>query len=142
MPLIVKVKKLQHDSILPSYVHKDDAGMDIFSHESLTIRPGERKKIATGIAMELPKGYVALVWDKSGLAANFGITNLAGVIDAGYRGEYFVTLYNTSKKIYKIEKAHKIAQILIQKVESPIIKEVKKLSNSLRGDKGHGSTGK
>lgn len=142
MNITLKIKKLYPDAIVPSYAHPGDAGMDIFSYETVTIKPGERKKIATGVAIELPEGYVSLVWDKSGLASNHGLTNLAGVIDAGYRGEYFITLLNIGAEAYTIEKGHKIAQILIQKVEHPEIKVVEKLSESARGVGGHGSTGK
>jgi len=142
MSLILKIKKLHPDAIVPSFAHEGDAGMDLFSTETVTLKKGERKKIGTGIAIELPIGYVSLIWDKSGLATNHGLTNLAGVIDAGYRGEYFITMLNTGDTDYTIEKGHKIAQVLIQKVEHPTIEVVNELGDSSRGTSGHGSSGK
>jgi dUTP pyrophosphatase len=142
MSFTIKVKKLREGVTLPSYAHPGDAGMDLYAAETVTIKKGERKKIGTGIAMELPQGFVALIWDKSGLATNHGLTNLGGVIDAGYRGEYFVTLLNVGEEDYTIEQGHKIAQALIQKVEHPEIIETQELTDSSRGAGGFGSTGK
>jgi dUTP pyrophosphatase len=138
----IKIKRLHPDSKLPSYAHSGDAGMDVFALERITIRKGERHKIGTGIAFELPAGHVALVWDKSGLATNHGLTNLGGVIDASYRGEYYVTLLNSGEKDYTIEKGDKIAQILIQKVEHAELEETEALSDTSRGAGGFGSTGR
>lgn len=98
--------------------------------------------MGTGISVELPEGYAALVWDKSGLATNHGLKNLGGVLDAGYRGEYFITLVNLGQETYTIEKGDKIAQILIQKVERSEITEVDELAGSSRKAGGFGSTGK
>jgi dUTP pyrophosphatase len=142
MSLTIKIKKLSPDAIIPSYAHPGDAGMDLFSLETVTVKKGERAKIGTGIAIELPEGCVSLIWDKSGLATKHGLTNLGGVIDSGYRGEYFVTLLNIGEEDYTIEKGHKIAQLLIQRVEHPTIVEATELSDSSRGAGGFGSTGK
>jgi len=138
----LKVKKLHPDAKLPEFVHHGDAGMDLFSKEKVTIKVGERVKISTGIAVEIPHGYVGLVWDKSGLAATHMLKNLGGVMDAGYRGEYIVTLINLGHEDYVVEKHHKIGQLLIQKVEHPKIVEVEELSDSVRGTGGFGSSGK
>lgn len=140
--LSIKIKKLNQEAVVPSYAHAGDAGMDLYCYETTTLKKGERKKIGTGVAIELPEGYVSLIWDKSGLATNHGLTNLAGVIDAGYRGEYFVTIINLGEEDYTLEKGHKIAQLLIQKVEHAQIEEVAELSDSTRGAGGFGSTGK
>lgn len=139
--LQIKIKKLHPDAIIPNYAHETDAGMDLYSIEEITIPAGERVVIGTGIAIELPKDYVVLVWDKSGLAANHGITTMAGVGDSGYRGEYKIILLNTSYDNYTIKKHQKIAQILIQKIERLKIKETNHLSDSSRGKDGFGSTG-
>src|SRR5438105_976049 len=109
--MIIKIKKLYPDAKIPAYAHPGDAGMDIFAQESVTIKKGERKKIGTGVSLELPQGYVSLVWDKSGLAVNHGLKNLGGVIDANYRGEYFITLVNLGEADYRVEKGHKVAQV-------------------------------
>ena len=86
----LKIKRLHKDAILPTYAHSDDAGMDLYCVESFTIEPGERKSIPTGLAFEVPDGYVGLIWDKSGLSHKYGFKTLGGVLDAGYRGELLV----------------------------------------------------
>ena len=136
----IKIKKLHPDAIIPKFANKSDAGMDFFSVEDLVILPNHRVLVKTGISMELPKGYVALVYDKSGVAKD-GLTKIGGVIDAGYRGEYIIMLHNISSKPYKIEKGQKIAQILIQPIIQPKIEVVEELSGSERGEGGFGSSG-
>lgn len=136
----IKIKKLHPNAIIPKYAHIGDAGMDLFSIEDLILKPKHRVLVKTGLSIELPKGYVALIWDKSGIAKD-GITTLAGVGDAGYRGEYKIVLINLSSKDYKIKKGQKIAQVLIQKIENPEIEEVNELSKTERGAGGFGSTG-
>lgn len=138
----IKIIKLHPDAKIPQYAHYNDAGMDLFSVEKVKINPGERLQIKTGIAMEIPDGYVGLVWDKSGLSQKFGLKTLGGVVDSGYRGEIMVGMYNLSTEPYVFEVGHKVAQMLIQKVEQPSIVEVEELSDSVRGDNAFGSTGK
>jgi dUTP pyrophosphatase len=138
----IKIKRLREDAILPRYAHFGDAGMDVFSCENLIIPAKERRIVSTGIAAEFPSGYVALVWDKSGLASNFGLKTLGGVIDSSYRGEYKIIILNTSSEDYEVKKGEKIAQILIQPVESCEIEEVTELEESSRGEGRFGSTGK
>ena len=140
--LTIKIKKLKPDAVLPNYAHSGDAGMDMYASEDVHIRKGERAKVPTGIAMEIPEGYVGLVWDKSGLSINHGLKTLGGVIDAGYRGEIIIGIANLSSEDYTLEKGHKVAQLLIQKIESPVVEEAIELKDSHRGEKGLGSTGK
>ena len=140
--LTIKIKKLKNDAVLPNYAHSGDAGMDMYASEDVHIRKGERAKVPTGIAMEIPEGYVGLVWDKSGLSINHGLKTLGGVIDAGYRGEIIIGIANLSSEDYTLEKGHKVAQLLIQKIESPVVEEAIELKDSHRGEKGLGSTGK
>ncbi len=140
--MILKIKKLNPEAKLPEFAHAGDAGLDLFSLTEVTLKPGEFTRILTGVALQIPIGHVGLIWDKSGLASNYGLKVLGGVVDAGYRGEVQVGMINLSKKSYTIEKHHKVAQMLIQKVSSPKIKEVKKLSDTARGKGGFGSTGK
>lgn len=142
MPLAVKVKKLREDAMAPSYAHGDDAGMDLFAATAVVLRSHERAQVPTGVAMEIPEGYVGLVWDKSGLSQKYGLKTLGGVVDSGYRGEIMVGLANISNETYTLEKGHKVAQMLIQKIESPKVVEVEELSDSARGEGGFGSTGK
>lgn len=138
----LKIKKLHVDAVMPKFATQDDAGMDLFAIEDVTVEPMERKQIGTGIAMEIPEGHVGLVWDKSGLSHKFGIKTLGGVIDSGYRGEIKVGIINLGTEKYTFEKGHKVAQMIIQKKETPEIEEVTELSDSERGTGAFGSTGK
>ena len=137
----LQIKKLTAKARLPEYAHSGDAGMDLFSVENITIKPGERIVCRTGIAMKIPDGYVGLIWDKSGIASKDGIKTMGGVIDSGYRGEIGVVLQNLSRENYEIKRGDKIAQMLIQKVESPQIEEIEELNDTERGEGGFGSTG-
>ncbi len=137
----LSIKKLSPDAILPQYAHQGDAGLDFFSNENITILTNQRHAVATGIAMAIPFGHVGLLWDRSGLAAKQGITLLGGVIDASYRGEIKVIVYNSGSEPLVITKATKIAQMLIQQFQPCTIQEVQELPDTSRGDKGFGSTG-
>ena len=137
----LKIKKLNENAKPFKYAHEGDAGLDVYSSEDTIIKAGERGVVKTGIAIALERGYVALVWDKSGLAVKRGIKTMAGVIDSGFRGEVGIVLFNTSKEDFKIEKHDKIAQILIQKIEQAEIEEVETLDETQRGEGGFGSTG-
>lgn len=139
--MLIKFQKILEGAIIPHYAHPGDAGMDIFSAEETVIKVGEIKNIKTGVKMEMPEGFVGLVWDKSGLALKNGIKTMAGVIDSCYRGEIEIVLANLSEQDYKIKKGQKIAQMLIQKVERAEIEEVKNLNETSRGEGGFGSTG-
>lgn len=138
---MIRVKKLSPQAITPKYNHPDDAGMDFFALDIVVIQPNERKIIPTGIALAIPKGFVGLIWDKSGIAAKHGLKTMAGVIDAGYRGEIKILIHNLSSQAYTVEAGAKIAQMLIQPVEQKEIKEVKELDDTSRGEGGFGSTG-
>ena len=138
----ISIKKLNPQALLPVYNHEGDAGMDIFAFQETSVPARGRALVNTGLALEIPFGYAGLVWGKSGLATKHGIATIAGVIDAGYRGEFKVALVNTSDEDYVIEAGHKVAQLLIQKVEHPEIVEVSELSDTARGEQGFGSSGK
>lgn len=139
---MIKIKKVDPSAKVPAYAHPGDAGMDLFALMNTTIRPGERTAVRTGVSMEIPEGYVGLIWDKSGIAIKEGLKTLGGVIDSGYRGEVMVGMINLSNKEYTFEAGHKVAQMLIQKVESMPIEEVDGLTDTKRGTGGFGSTGK
>lgn len=137
----INIKKLTPHATLPHYAHPGDAGMDVFSAEDILLAPGARKDVSTGIAMQIPEGAVGLVWDKSGRALKEGLKTMAGVIDAGYRGEVRIVLVNLSTESVSVTVGQKIAQILIQSVISPTLSEVRELDDSSRGHGGFGSTG-
>lgn len=129
---------------VPSYSHPGDAGADLSSSEALTLAPGERATVGTGVSIALPAGFVAFVVPRSGLAAKHGITvvNSPGTVDAGYRGEIKVTLLNTdSSQPFEIAVGDRIAQIIVMPVTQARFIPVEKLPESERGESGFGSTG-
>lgn len=137
----ILVKKLHPDAKVPAFAHPGDAGMDLFSVQDIVIRPGARISVPTGIAVEMPVGYVGLIWDKSGPSHQFGIKTLGGVVDSGYRGEYLVGLVNLGQEDFVIRSGQKVAQLLIQAVEHPEIEEVADLEDTSRGAGRFGSSG-
>jgi dUTP pyrophosphatase len=128
----------------PVYAKPGDAGADLRSTTSVTIRAGDRSLVPTGVSIALPAGYVGLVHPRSGLAAKHGITvlNTPGTIDAGYRGEIMVILFNSSNVDFEIAVGDRIAQLLIQSVETAKFVAVEKLPESERGETGFGSSGR
>lgn len=132
------------EGVLPEYAHPGDAGADLRSTEALTIAPGARATVATGVAIALPAGYVGLIHPRSGLAAKHGITvlNAPGTVDAAYRGEIKITLLNTDQtNAFEIAVGDRIAQLVIQAVERAQFIQVTQLPDSHRGEGGFGSTG-
>ena len=134
------VKKLTPTAKLPTRAYKNDAGLDLYADEDKILEPNKFNLIKTGISLAIPENCAGLVWDKSGLAKS-GLHALAGVIDAGYRGEILINLINLSSENYNIQAGQKIAQLLIQEVKLPEIIEMADLEDSDRGEKGHGSSG-
>ena len=137
-------KRIHPDAILPAYAHPSDAGMDIRSVEDLTVGPGARALVHTGLVMLLPPGYEAQVRPRSGLALKHGVTvlNAPGTIDAGYRGEVGVILANFGAEDFRVNKGDKIAQIVIAPVTQPTaIVETDCVEETERGANGFGSTG-
>lgn len=140
MTLRLKVQRIHPEAKLPSYAHPGDAGFDLFSSVDHDLAAGEVKAIPTGIRMAIPRGFVGLVWDKSGISLK-SVHRLAGVVDAGYRGEVQVVLVNLGRQAYPVKKGMKIAQMLIQPVETVEIQEADELDDTSRGPGGFGSTG-
>lgn len=136
----IKVERLSPSAKLPSKAYAGDAAFDLYSSEYVSLTPGNRAIIATGIKMAIPEKFAGLIWDKSGIAKN-GIHVLGGVIDSGYRGEVKVNLINLGEDILNIEPGQKIAQILIQKIENPEIFETIVNDETIRGEGGYGSSG-
>lgn len=140
----VNIVRLDPDLPLPSYAHPGDAGADLFAREDVTLQPGERRLVPTGIALALPEGYVALVHPRSGLAHRNGLSlvNAPGTIDAGYRGEVQVCLVNLDPATpIELRRGDRIAQLVIQRFETAAFVEVDTLPDSSRGAGGYGSTG-
>jgi dUTP pyrophosphatase len=138
----IKFKKDTEDTTIPTKGHVSDAGWDLYSNDECYIAGNTRKLVDTGIRLEIPDGYVGLIWPRSGLAVNEGIDVFAGVIDSGYRGVIKVCLYNSSEDGVEIKKGDRIAQILFQEIPCFNIEEIDDLSDSERKEDGFGSTGK
>ena len=141
----VLVTRLDPELPLPSYEHPGDAGLDLRSRIDLTLAPGERALVPTGIAVALPAGHAAFVCPRSGLAIRHGIglVNAPGVIDAGYRGEISVILVNHDPtEAVAIARGDRIAQLVVQEVAQARLVEVAELPGSHRGAGGFGSTGR
>ena len=129
---------------MPSYARPGDAGADLRSAEDFVLEPGERRLVATGVAIALPPGFAAFVHPRSGLAANFGvgIVNAPGTVDAGYRGEIKVCLINTDRDHpVRFSRGDRIAQLVVQRVDRAAFVVVQNLPESERGSGGYGSTG-
>lgn len=139
----INVKRIgNHDLPLPEHKSNFAAGVDLMCCENLvTVKPFERAVIRTGVAFEIPPGYFGRIAPRSGLAVKVGIDVLAGIIDADYRGEVQVVLINFGENDVTFLQGDRIAQLLIQRIETPSFVEVNELQETLRGNAGFGSTG-
>ena len=138
----MKIKLLDKNAIVPSYAQPGDAGADLHALENYFIQGGQQVLVRTGVAFEIPPGFVGLIRPRSGLATKAGVgMNSSGVVDSGYRGEIFVNLINHSKQGYNIQPGDRIAQIVFIPFYSVHFDVVEELSLSERGENGHGSTG-
>jgi dUTP pyrophosphatase len=140
----VAVRRLHPDADVPTYSTEGDAGADLTSVAELTLAPGERALVPTGIALALPPGTVGLVHPRSGLAARHGITvvNAPGTVDSGYRGEILVNLVNLDpREPFTVRVGDRIAQLVVQHHLHADFDVTDSLPDSARGETGHGSTG-
>jgi dUTP pyrophosphatase len=138
------IRRLDDDVPLPSYAHPGDAGADLTTTVDVTLEPGQRTLVPTGISLALPEGYVGLVHPRSGLAARSGVSivNAPGTVDAGYRGEVQVLLVNLDpQERVELRRGDRVAQLVVQRVETARFVEVDQLPASARGSGGYGSTG-
>ena len=141
--MTVKVLRTDPEAQLPAYAHPGDAGMDVRSIEDVTLAPGARALVRTGLVLELPPDAEAQVRPRSGLALKHGVTvlNTPGTIDAGYRGEVGVILVNLGAEPFVVEKGMKIAQLVVAPLAQAEIVEVSAVDATDRGAGGFGSTG-
>jgi dUTP pyrophosphatase len=139
----VPVKRLDPSVPLPAYARDGDAGLDLCTAEAVTLAPGARALVPTGVAVAIPSGYAGLVLPRSGLALRHGVTvlNAPGLIDAGYRGEVKVLLINHDREPASFARGERIAQLVIQPVARAQLDVVDHLPSSQRGEGGFGSTG-
>lgn len=142
----VRIKKLTDRAIIPTYGSTGSAGGDLYSAEEkdVLVEPSQTVLIGTGLAVEIPDGYVGLVYARSGLATKSGLApaNKVGVIDSDYRGEVKVALHNHSTETRVVAKGERIAQMVIAPYLKVEYEEVEDLSDTARGEGGFGSTGK
>jgi dUTP pyrophosphatase len=139
----VAIRRLRPDAVVPAQAYPGDAGFDLAACDRLTLGPGERAVVATGLAIEIPEGHAGFVQPRSGLAARHGIgvVNSPGLIDSGYRGEIQVVLLNTdTRESFEIEPGMRIAQLVIAPIASVRLLEVDDLVASERGERGFGSS--
>jgi dUTP pyrophosphatase len=145
--LLLKIQKVKEykDLPTPSYMTIGSAGMDLYAaiDKPITLKTLERVTMPTGICIELPKGYEAQIRPRSGLASKHGITllNSPGTIDWDYRGEIKIILINLSSEEFTINKGDRVAQMVINKIVTPIIEIVEEITETVRGSNGFGSTG-
>ena len=141
--MTVKFIRLRTEAVLPAYARPGDAGMDVCACETVTLLPGERGLVKTGLVMELPQGTEAQMRPRSGLALKHGITllNTPGTIDEGYRGELGVILINLGQEPFEVQPGMRIAQMVIAPVLHVDTQEVSQVSGTARGTGGFGSTG-
>jgi dUTP pyrophosphatase len=142
--LRLAIRLLDPDLPKPSYAHVGDAGLDLFAAQKVTLRPGERALVPTGVAIELPDGFAGFVQPRSGRAIRDGLSfvNSPGLIDSHYRGEIQVIAVNLdTQATLVISRGEKVAQLVVQRVEHCDIVVVEALSDTLRGEDGFGSTG-
>lgn len=145
----VNVKRLSDTAILPTYGSEKAAGMDLYADvkslgtDKVYIGPGDCFKVPTGFAFELPEGYCALIFARSGLSTKKGLrpANCVGLCDEDYRGNYMVPLYNDSDEIQVVEHGDRIAQLVFTTYVQAELTEVDNLSETARGEDGFGSTG-
>jgi len=141
----LRFRRLSAAAQAPAQAHEGDAGYDLHAAEAVTIGPGERASVGTGVAVAIPEGHAGLVIPRSGLAARHGISvvNAPGLIDSGYRGELRVLLLNTDRaEPFAVEPGDRIAQLVVVAVETGALEEVVELDETVRGAGGFGSTGR
>ena len=143
MKATVRFQKLDDRAVTPTYGTAAAAGADLYALDALTLAPGETARVHTGLALEIPDGYVGLIFARSGLATKRGLApaNKVGVIDADYRGEIMVALYNQSSVPQTVEAGERVAQLVITPFLQALFEESDTLSDTVRGEGGFGSTG-
>lgn len=141
--MTLSIRRIDPAAQLPTYAHPGDAGMDVRSIETVTLRPGDRALVRTGLVFQLPPDAEAQVRPRSGLALKHGVTvlNAPGTIDAGYRGEVGVILVNLGTEPFTVEKGMKVAQVVVVPVARAEVVEVAETDTTERGADGFGSTG-
>jgi len=138
----MKVKLLNGFAKAPTIAYTSDAGFDVYTPQTFQIYPGFKLQIKLGIAIEIEEDEVAIVSERSGHAIKYGLTTIGNIIDSGYRGECSVIFFNSGLEVVSFETGDKIAQIVVCKLGERKVEVVEELSETERGEKAHGSSGK
>ena len=137
----IQILRVNPEATLPTRAHADDAGLDLYNLEDFHLEAGEGRTVKTGIALAVPPGHVGMVADRSSLGKR-GLKTAGGIIDAGYRGEIHIVLWNISGEVFELKRGERLAQLLIVPIATPAVEEVTSLDETARGAKGFGSSGK
>tara|TARA_X000000368_G_C22771430_1_gene597351 strand:- start:167 stop:604 length:438 start_codon:yes stop_codon:yes gene_type:complete len=140
-PETLQIKRLTLDAVLPTRGSPGSVGYDLYSLDELTIDPGARNIVSTGVCATVPSGCYGRIAPRSGLSVKYGIHVGAGVIDPDYTGELKVNLFNLGVIPYEIKKGDRIAQLILEKCMTPFVEEVSELKRTMRANRGFGSTG-
>lgn len=138
---ILEFKSIAKGASAPEYMLNSDVGLDLKANENISLKPMEQKIVRTGIVVKIPNNHVGLIRDRAGIVTKMGVHTVAGTFDPGYRGEVSIVLVNFGEEEVMIEKEMRVAQIIILPVTKVLVKEVKSLSETERGEKSFGSTG-
>ena len=138
---VLPIRRLDPAAILPTRAHADDAGLDLYAFEDTVVPPGEGRLLRTAVAVAVPAGHVGLVCDRSSLAKR-GLKTAGGVIDAGYRGELGILIWNLTREPQPVKKGERCAQLLVIPIATPAPVESADLGETVRGAGGFGSTGR
>lgn len=137
----IKFQKLHEDAKLPTRGSAKSAGLDLYSIEEVTLAPGERTAVKTGLAVAIPEGFYGRIGPRSGLAVKHGVDTLAGIVDADYRGEILCAIINLGQETITLKKGERIAQLIIESIITPEPVWAENLDETTRGAGGFGSTG-
>lgn len=135
----MNIEILDDNATIPTSGSLQSAGYDLYSVDNATIGHGKLAKLRTGIAMQIPDGYVGLIWERSKLASRYGIQVMGGVIDSDYRGEIMISIMNNGQE-FEVKVGDKIAQIILQPIIKPELEVVNQLDETERGSQGINST--
>ena len=135
------IKKLSEHALIPTRASPGSVGYDLYSIEDMHILPYQRGIVCTGLAATIPMGVYGRIAPRSGLAVKHGVQTGAGVIDPDYTGELKVILFNHGSEKFEIKKGDRIAQLILEKCETPLIDEVEEIKDTQRGTRGFGSSG-
>ena len=139
--MVLQVKRLSDNAILPAKGSPQAAGYDLYATESMVLMPGRRAVVPTGISIKLPSGTYGRIAPRSGLAVKHGIQTGAGVVDPDYTGEIKVVLFNQDRNTYVIHPGYRVSQLVLEKYEDAAVEDVTEIPETTRGEAGFGSTG-